>query len=164
VFSMDGDLAPLVDLHDAAREAGAWMMTDDAHGLGVVKQDNPAEIQLGTLSKAVGAYGGFVAGPATFIDLLASRARTFVYAPGLPPGVLAPGWAARAVMEDDPGLGERALANATLFGSLTGRSDIRSAIAPVIYGPAEAALAASQMLADQGLLVTAIRPPTVPEG
>ncbi len=164
VFSMDGDLAPLAGLAQAARETGAWMMTDDAHGLGVVHQDNPAPIQMGTLSKAAGAYGGYVAGPANFIELLTSRARTFVYATGLPPGVLASAIAALDIIESQPELGARSLANAQLFGSLIGIEDIASAIVPVRYGEAAAAMAASQTLAAQGFLVTAIRPPTVPEG
>jgi 8-amino-7-oxononanoate synthase len=164
VFSMDGDIAPLKELHEAAQAAAAWMMTDDAHGLGVVDLDNPAEVQMGTLSKAVGAYGGYVAGPVNFVELLASRARTFVYATGLPPGVLASALAALDVMEDEPERGAKALANARLFGRLIGREAVQSPIVPVIYGAAEAAMKASAMLADQGLLVTPIRPPTVPEG
>lgn len=164
VFSMDGDLAPLAELAQIARETGAWMMTDDAHGLGVVEQDNPAPIQMGTLSKAAGGYGGYVAGPAAFIDLLTSRARTFVYATGLPPGVLASALTALDLMESQPELGKRALANARLFGALIGAEDVASAIVPVPYGEADVAMRASATLASQGFLVTAIRPPTVPEG
>lgn len=164
VFSMDGDLAPLEQLAQLADETGAWMMTDDAHGLGVVAQRNPAAIQMGTLSKAAGAYGGYVAGPANFVDLLTSRARTFVYATGLPPGVLAAALKALEVMENEPGLGAAALANARLFGSLLGLGPVESAIVPVRFGEADAAMQASQTLAEQGFLVTAIRPPTVPEG
>lgn len=163
VFSMDGDLAPLEQLGEITSQTGAWMMTDDAHGLGVVEQRNPAPIQMGTLSKAAGAYGGYVAGPANFIELLTSRARTFVYATGLPPGVLAAALEALEVMEAEPGLGATALANARLFGSLIGQGDISSAIVPVRYGEAAAAMQASVTLAEQGFLVTAIRPPTVPQ-
>lgn len=164
VFSMDGDLAPLEELAQAARETGAWMMTDDAHGLGVVKQVNPAPIQMGTLSKSAGAYGGYVAGPPKFIELLTSRARTFVYATALPPGVLAAALAALEVMEAEPELGATALRNARLFGSLIGQDDVQSAIVPLRFGEADAAMHASAVLAAQGFLVTAIRPPTVPEG
>lgn len=164
VFSMDGDLAPLDDLARVADQTGAWMFTDDAHGLGVTSHKNPAPLQLGTLSKAAGAYGGYIAGPAKFIELLTSRARTFVYATGLPPGVLAAALAALDVMEADPGLGQKALANARLFGSLIGETDIESAIVPVRYGEADVAMQASAKLASQGFLVTAIRPPTVPAG
>jgi len=164
VFSMDGDLAPLDDLATVARETGAWMMTDDAHGLGIVAQKNPAPIQLGTLSKAAGAYGGYISGPSNFIDLLISRARTFVYATGLPPGVLAAALAALNVMEAEPELGRGSLANAKLFGSLIGQGNVQSAIVPVLYGEADVAMRASATLAQQGYLVTAIRPPTVPQG
>jgi 8-amino-7-oxononanoate synthase len=139
-------------------------MTDDAHGLGVVVQRNPAAIQMGTLSKAAGAYGGYVAGPASFIDLLTSRARTFVYATGLPPGVLAAALTALEIMEAQPGLGAAALSNARLFGSLIGHEHVESAIVPVRFGEAEVAMRVSRTLAEQGFLVTAIRPPTVPEG
>lgn len=163
VFSMDGDLAPLKQLADVAGETGAWMLTDDAHGFGVVAQNNPAPIQMGTLSKAAGAYGGYVAGPQSFVDLLASRARTFVYATGLPPGVLAAAIAALDIMQAQPELGDKALSNARLFGSLIGRNGVNSAIVPVRYGEADAAMRASATLAEQGFLVTAIRPPTVPE-
>jgi 8-amino-7-oxononanoate synthase len=164
VFSMDGDLAPLAALAGAAREAGAWMMTDDAHGFGVVELENPGPIQMGTLSKAAGGYGGYVAGPANFIELLTSRARTFVYATALPPGVLAAALTALEVMEAEPGLGAAALSNARLFGSLIGHGEVRSAIVPVRFGEADAAMRASETLREQGFLVTAIRPPTVPEG
>lgn len=164
VFSMDGDLAPLDELAQAARETGAWMMTDDAHGLGVVVQNNPAPIQMGTLSKSAGAYGGYVCGPANFVELLTSRARTFVYATGLPPGTLAAALAALEIIETQPELGRMALANARLFGSLIGVDDVASAIVPVRYGEAEVAMRASALLQRQGVLVTAIRPPTVPEG
>jgi 8-amino-7-oxononanoate synthase len=164
VFSMDGDLAPLEQLADVARQTGAWMMTDDAHGFGVVRQNNPAPVQMGTLSKAAGAYGGYVAGPQTFIDLLTSRARTFVYATGLPPGVLGAASAALDIIAMQPELSEQALSNARLFGSLIGHGDVQSAIVPVRYGETEAAMHASATLAAQGFLVTAIRPPTVPEG
>lgn len=164
VFSMDGDLAPLEKLAQAALETGAWMMTDDAHGFGVVRQANPAPIQMGTLSKAAGAYGGYVAGPTTFIELLINRARTFVYATGLPPGTLAAALAALEISDAEPALGATALANAKLFGSLVGHEPVESAIVPVKYGEADAAMKASAALAEQGFLVTAIRPPTVPEG
>jgi 8-amino-7-oxononanoate synthase len=164
VFSMDGDLAPLEELWRLCRDRGAWLMTDDAHGFGVVTQANPAPIQMGTLSKAAGAYGGYVAGPAAFIDLLASRARSLVYTTGLPPGVLAAALAALDVMGRQPELGRRALANARLFGSLIGRGEVDSAIVPVAAGEAGDALRMSARLEDQGFLVTAIRPPTVPEG
>ena len=164
VFSMDGDLAPLDGLAAACKAHGAWLMTDDAHGFGVVEIDNPAPIQMGTLSKAVGSYGGYVAGPAAFIDLLANRARSFVYTTGLPPSVLAGALAALDVMAEEPDRGKACLANARLFGALIGQPKVESAIVPVILGDAARTMAASDRLAAEGFLVSAIRPPTVPEG
>jgi 8-amino-7-oxononanoate synthase len=164
VFSMDGDLAPLEALGAACKAHGAWLMTDDAHGFGVADIENPAPIQMGTLSKAVGGYGGYVAGPAALIDLLASRARSLVYTTGLPPPVLAAALAALDVMADEPDRREACLANARLFGALIGQPDVHSAIVPVILGDAARAMEASAQLAGEGFLVSAIRPPTVPAG
>lgn len=164
VFSMDGDLAPLDALAAVCREHGAWLMTDDAHGFGIVDDPNPAQIQMGTLSKAVGGYGGYVAGPAAFADLLTSRARSFVYTTGLPPPVLAAALAALDIMKAEPALRTACIDNARLFGSLLGRNDVNSAIVPVIFGDADRAMQASCRLAAEGFLVSAIRPPTVPAG
>jgi 8-amino-7-oxononanoate synthase len=164
VFSMDGDLAPLQALAAACKTHGAWLMTDDAHGFGVVDIDNPAPIQMGTLSKAVGGYGGYVAGPAALIDLLASRARSFVYTTGLPAPVLAAALAALDVMAEEPARREACLANGRLFGALIGQPEVNSAIVPVILGDAARAMDASAQLAAEGFLVSAIRPPTVPPG
>jgi 8-amino-7-oxononanoate synthase len=161
---MDGDLAPLEALGAACRAHGAWLMTDDAHGFGVVDIDNPAPIQMGTLSKSVGGYGGYVAGPSALIDLLASRARSFVYTTGLPPPVLAAALAALDVMADEPARREACLVNARLFGALIGQPDVHSSIVPVILGDAARAMEASARLAAEGFLVSAIRPPTVPPG
>jgi 8-amino-7-oxononanoate synthase len=161
---MDGDVAPLAELSAACDAHGAWLVTDDAHGFGVVHLDNPAPIQLGTLSKSAGAYGGYVAGPAALVDFLASRARSFVYATGLPPPVLAAALAALEVMDADPGLAERARANAALFCRELRLPKPVAAIVPVIIGEADAAMAASAKLEEQGFLVPTIRPPTVPAG
>ncbi len=164
VFSMDGDLAPLSDLHAVCRETGSWLMTDDAHGFGVVDIDNPADVQMGTLSKAIGGYGGYVAGPEAFIDLLTSRARSFIYTTGLPPAVLGAALAALEIIEAEPDLGGRALERARLFCELTGLPAPRSAIVPLILGDTKRAMRASNHILEQGFLVTAIRPPTVPQG
>lgn len=164
VFSMDGDLAPLRELGELADESGAWLMTDDAHGFGVVERDNPAPLQMGTLSKAVGGYGGYVCGPAALIELLASRARSLVYTTALPPPVLAAALAALDVMDTEPSRGQRAIAHARRFAMSAGLMEPQSPIVPVIIGDAERALRASEALRAHGLLVPAIRPPTVAEG
>lgn len=164
VFSMDGDVAPLAALGALAEEAGAWLMTDDAHGFGVVALENPAHIQMGTLSKAAGGYGGYVCGPEIVMELLISRARSFVYTTGLPPTVLAAAIAALDIIEAEPERGARARRNAALFCAQLGLPEPQSVIVPIIIGPEDEAMAISAALEARGLLVTAIRPPTVPAG
>lgn len=164
VFSMDGDVAPLAALGELAEAGGAWLMTDDAHGMGVVTLDNPAHIQMGTLSKAAGGYGGYVCGPGTLMDLLISRARSLVYTTGLPPPVLAAAIAALDIMQTEPERAATARANARLFCELMNLPPPASVIVPVIIGAEAEAMRVSAALLDRGLLVTAIRPPTVPAG
>ena len=164
VFSMDGDQAPLEDLYEVCEAHEGWLMTDDAHGFGVVKQSNPAPIQMGTLSKGVGVYGGYVGGPEALIDLLISRARSFVYTTGLPPSVLGAAIEALRVMEDEPQLGKRVMSHAANFCQIMKLPAPQSAIVPVIIGPEEDAMALADDLLNQGYHVAAIRPPTVPAG
>lgn len=164
VFSMDGDAAPLAELGALAEAAGAWLMTDDAHGLGITEQDNPAQIQMGTLSKAVGGYGGYVCGPAALMDLLTSRARSFVYTTGLPPSVLAAAIMALDIIRAEPERAEKARRHAALFCARMGLPAPESVIVPIIIGPEAEAMRVSAALLERGYLVTAIRPPTVPAG
>jgi 8-amino-7-oxononanoate synthase len=174
VFSMDGDIAPLHALAAVAQTHDAWLLSDDAHGLGVVgggrgstfaqgaRSDVP--LQMGTLSKALGAYGGYLCASAPVIDLLRSRARTFIYSTGLPPAMAAAAIAALDVIEHQPDYAALPLAKAAAFAQLVGLPKPQSPIVPVVLGDAETALAASRLLEDSGFLVTAIRPPTVPAG
>ncbi len=164
VFSMDGDVAPLAELGALAEATGAWLMTDDAHGLGVVDPGNPAHVQMGTLSKAAGAYGGYVCGPEALMQLLVSRARSFVYTTGLPPPVLAAAIMALEIIETEPERGAAARRHARLFTDLMGLPAPQSVIVPVIIGPEAEAMRISAALLERGFLVTAIRPPTVPAG
>ncbi len=174
VFSMDGDLAPLPELADIAEAYDAWLMCDDAHGLGVLgngrgssfTQDCAARIplQMGTLSKALGSYGGYLCASRPVIELMHNRARTLVYSTGLPPASLAAAIAALDVIAANPSLTSQPLAKARRFTARAGLTDAESPIVPVVIGPAMAALEASRLLEDEGFLVTAIRPPTVPEG
>lgn len=164
VFSMDGDVAPLAELGALAEAAGAWLMTDDAHGLGITAQENPAQIQMGTLSKAVGGYGGYVCGPAALMDLLTSRARSFVYTTGLPPPVLAAAITALDIIQAEPERSAKARRHAALFCALMGLPAPESVIVPIIIGPEAEAMRVSSALLERGYLVTAIRPPTVPAG
>lgn len=174
VFSMDGDLAPLPALSRVARLYDAWLMSDDAHGIGVLgggrgstfAHDAPVDIplQMGTLSKAIGAYGGYLCAAAPVIELMKSRARTFIYSTALPPAVVAAAIAALDLIEHDPGYAALPLAKARAFTRRIGLPDATSPIVPVVVGAADAALAASRMLEAEGYLVVAIRPPTVADG
>lgn len=163
VFSMDGDRAPIADLLELARAADAWLVTDDAHGLGTCPA-TAADVQMGTLSKAAASYGGYACGPAELIAYLTNRARTLLFSTGLPPATVAAAAAALRIIRDDPELRKKPLANARLFTAALGRPSAESPIVPVIVGPPERALAASAMLERHGLLVVAIRPPSVPPG
>lgn len=163
VFSMDGDRPPITALHHLAQEYDAWLMTDDAHGLGVLPQHtSPPEIQMGTLSKGVGSYGGYVCGSSALIDYLTSTARSLIFSTGLPPAEIASAIAALQIMASDTAFVAKPLAHARLFTSLLGLETAQSAIVPLILGDNERALAASAYLEEQGFLVPAIRPPTVP--
>jgi 8-amino-7-oxononanoate synthase len=177
VFSMDGDIAPLAALSELAGRFDAWLLSDDAHGLGVVgggrgstfvnnaaRSPIDVPLQVGTLSKAVGAYGGYLCASQAVIDLMRSRARTFIYSTGLPPAIVAAAIAALDLIERDPAYTAEPLRKARLFTRALNLPEAQSAIVPVIVGDAAAALTASDVLRDNGFLVIAIRPPTVPAG
>jgi 8-amino-7-oxononanoate synthase len=117
---------------------------------------------MGTLSKAVGSYGGYVAASRPVIDLLVNRARSVIYATGLPPAVVAASIVGLDIIANDPALCARPLALARTFTARANLPAAQSAIVPVVLGTPEAALEASTALERQGFLVTAIRPPTVP--
>jgi 8-amino-7-oxononanoate synthase len=174
VFSMDGDRAPveallgLADLHDA------WLLVDDAHGLGVIEDGRgssvvggrklPVPLQMGTLSKALGSYGGYLCASEAVIELLVSRARTLVYTTGLPPASVAAAIAALDLLEGDLERVRRPHGLAARFCDALRLDPPESCIVPLVLGEASLALEASRDLERQGFLVTAIRPPTVPAG
>ena len=180
VFSMDGDLAPLADLADLADRFGAMLMVDEAHGTGVFGPDGRGAaseagvagrvpIKAGTLSKALGSVGGFVAGSRRLIDRLVNHARPLIYSTALPPAALAAARAALGLIGAEPWRRERARAlgaglRARLMedGFDVGLS--AGPIVPVLLGAPERALRLSDQLRAQGFLVPAIRPPTVPPG
>jgi len=174
VFSMDGDIAPLHALAELAQRHDAWLMSDDAHGFGVVgggRGSNFVEgsrvevpLQMGTLSKALGAYGGYLCASAAVVDLIRNRARTVIYSTGLPPAMAAAALAALDVIEREPGYAAFPLAKAKAFASFAGLPEPVSPIVPLLLGEAEAALKAARLLEEEGFLVVAIRPPTVPAG
>ncbi|MEW6473393.1 MAG: 8-amino-7-oxononanoate synthase [Actinomycetota bacterium] len=180
VFSMDGDIAPLPEIAAACDRHGAILMVDEAHATGVVGPggrgavtgfglDGRVGVVMGTLSKALGAAGGFIAGSADLCAYLRNRARSFIFDTALPPPTVAAALAALAVVEREP---ERPVRARRLAGRLaTGLRaagyevpDPAAAVLPVVIGEPEAAVALSTRLLDAGVLVTAIRPPSVPPG
>ncbi|HUL48317.1 MAG TPA: 8-amino-7-oxononanoate synthase [Steroidobacteraceae bacterium] len=181
VFSMDGDLAPLPALSLAARRADAWLVVDDAHGLGVVGASGRGTLEeyalggaevpalIGTLGKAFGSFGAFVAGDADLIEYLIQKARSYIYTTALPQPVAAASRQALALAQTEDwrrarlgSLIERFRRHAADAQVPLGPS--RTAIQPVVLGSEAAVLAAQRELGSQGLLVVAIRPPTVPKG
>lgn len=172
VFSMDGDLAPLAELAALAEKFDAWLLVDDAHGLGVlgggagsVAQSRAAvPLQMGTLSKALGSYGGYLCASAPVIDLIRTRARTLIYSTGLPPASAAAALAALDIVEGEPERCARPLMLARAFTRAADLPLAQSPIVPVIAGAAKDALAAALALEEEGFLAVAIRPPTVTEG
>ena len=181
VFSMDGDLAPLPELAVACRRHGAWLMVDDAHGLGVLGEGGrgtlahfglaaaDAPILMGTLGKAFGTFGAFVAGSEELIETLIQAARPYVYTTAAPPAVAEATRVALRIAQVEEWrrehlrrLVERFRAGAAAIGlPLTGSP---TPIQPIVLGDAARALGWSAALEAQGLLVAAIRPPTVPPG
>jgi 8-amino-7-oxononanoate synthase len=174
VFSMDGDLAPLGELLALAEDYDAWLMSDDAHGLGVIGAGRgssfvgnshiPIPLQMGTLSKAVGSYGGYLCASASVIELLRNRARTLIFSTGLPPACVGAAIAALDLIERDPNYAAQPVRKAKAFTKRAGLADAQSPIVPIVVGDEETALAHSRLLEEEGFLAVAIRPPTVKPG
>ncbi|MCP3103574.1 8-amino-7-oxononanoate synthase [Myxococcus sp. K15C18031901] len=179
VFSMDGDVAPLGAIVDVCRAHGAALMVDEAHATGVLGPrgaglceelglEARVDVRMGTLSKALGGLGAYVATSRAVADLLVSRARPFVFSTALPAAVCAAAEAAVDAVERDVELRERLWRNIRRFArglqALGLRAEARSAVFPVVLGEPERALEAAGRLREAGVLVKAIRPPTVPEG
>jgi glycine C-acetyltransferase len=185
VFSMDGDIGPLPGLCDLAEKYGAIMMIDDAHSSGVLgrngrgtvdhyKVDGRVDIQVGTLSKAIGALGGYVCGSKDLIDFLYHRARPFLFSTSHPPSVAATCIAAFDVLEKEPELMDKLWANTRFFkkelgllgfnigGSITPASE--TPITPIIIGDGRLTMEFSRELFSEGVFVPGIAFPTVAEG
>ena len=180
VFSMDGDLAPLADIVSIAERHDAWVMIDEAHAVGVFGATGAGlaeatglgdriTVRMGTLGKALGSYGAFVAGSHALIELLVNRARAYVYSTALPPPVLAAAEAAVAIVREDAERREALWSNARrLHDGLTragaAMQPLASPIVPLLVGGAAEAVAVAARALDEGVLAPAIRPPTVPQG
>lgn len=174
VFSMDGDMAPVAELAALADQHDAWLMTDDAHGIGVVGEGRGSSfiggakanvpLQMGTLSKAIGSYGGYLCASKTVCDFIRTRARTLIYSTGLAPAQVAAAIAALDLIEADLDFAAAPVAKAQRFTRALNLAPATSPIVPVILGDADLTLKASALLEAEGFLVTGIRPPTVPPG
>jgi len=181
VFSMDGDLAPLAPLNELARSFNAWLLIDDAHGLGIIGNTGRGSFEIsgvritertllvGTLGKGFGTFGAFVAGGSDLIELLIQEARTYIYTTAIPPAIAEATRESLRIIKQEP---ERRDHLQTLIHQF--REGARSLglelmesgtpIQPLLLGEAQKAMAASEYLRSKGILVSAIRPPTVPVG
>jgi 8-amino-7-oxononanoate synthase len=180
LFSMDGTIAPLAGLSDLARKHAAMLLVDEAHatgvfgqrGSGLVEETATADgvhVRVGTLSKALGASGGFVAGNAKLIHWLRHTARAWIFSTAHPPGVAAAATRAIGLLAEEPDRRRDLLARAADFRITLQRrgldsGDAESQIVPVLVGAPQAAVALADHLAEEGFFVPAIRPPSVPHG
>lgn len=181
VFSMDGDLAPLSALVATCQQAHAWLMVDDAHGLGTIGEQGRGSLEhfkldtaavpilVGTLGKAFGTFGAFVAGSDALIENLIQQARSYIYTTALPPAVAEATRASLRLIKTENWRREKLQTLVKRFRQSASELglpllDSFTPIQPLILGDAARALHISQHLRDQGFLISAIRPPTVPEG
>jgi len=180
VFGMDGDAAPLREIADVCERHGAMLYVDEAHATGVLGPTGAGlaealgvadrvDVHMGTLGKALGSFGAYVAGSRRLVDLLVSRARTFIFTTALPPAACGAAIAALDVLAAEPSRRERLRALTARMKAGLARlgfdvSRVVAPIFPVVLGTEERALAAARALRDRGFFVRAIRPPTVPRG
>jgi 8-amino-7-oxononanoate synthase len=181
LFSMDGDIADIPRLSAIAKQQDAWLMIDDAHGLGVLGErgsgilshwgvsDEAVEVYVGTLGKAFGCSGAFVAGSELVIETLIQRARTYIYTTSLPPAVAAANLKALEIVCKDQWRRDKLNELISYFRCEAEKLGLpvlpsTTAVQPVLYKSVEKTLQVSAALEEQGILVTAIRPPTVPVG
>ena len=179
VFSMDGDIAPLDKIMELARKYDCLVMIDEAHALGVMGKngkglaehfgvEDKIDIQMGTLSKAAGSFGAYCCGSKELIDLLVNKARSFVYTTALPPAVAAASKKAIEIIRDEPALRQELWTNTDYFHKAIlaiGFNTLSSVtpIVPIVIGESTVAVEFSKRLLEQGIFVSAIRPPTVPQ-
>lgn len=181
VFSMDGDIAPLAELADVAMQHDAWLMVDDAHGLGVLGASGRGSLEhcgidisrvpilMGTLGKAFGTFGAFVAGCEALIEILIQAARTYVYTTAPPPAIAEATRMALRIAQRDSWRRERLRELVNRFRNGAAALDLplvksETPIQPLLIGDAARATIIGEALVAQGILATAIRPPTVPKG
>ena len=179
VFSMDGDLAPLPDIVEIARKYNAMVMVDEAHGTGVFGKNGAGVVEhynlngeidiiMGTLSKAIGSLGGFVSGNRDLVDYLRNKARTFMYTTALPPAVCAASIAGIKLIQKNHTFRDSLWSNVHYLKERLKLLNLNvisseSPIMPIVIGDAKKAVDVSRFLFDRGILIPAVRPPTVPD-
>jgi len=174
VFSMNGDLAPLDLISAIAQENDCWLMTDDAHGIGVLGDGRGSAycfspvpeipLQMGTLSKGIGSMGGYICASKDVIDLIKTRARSLIYTTASPPANIASAIAALDIIEQDKEYRERPMQKARLFTRELNLPAPQSPIVPIIVGDTFKVMHYAEQLEENGFLVSGIRPPTVAKG
>ena len=180
VYSMDGDLAPLPSMREIADRHGAMLMVDEAHATGIFGPGGrgcanmlpgacPVAVSMGTLSKALGGYGGFIACSAALRNLLINTSRAFIYTTAPPPATVGAALGALDVIENDPDRGVQLRKHAERFRNLLRQAGLdtmnaESQIIPVLVGDNERAMQITRRLEERNIIAVAIRPPTVPEG
>jgi len=180
VFSMDGDIAPMKEIAALGEKHDAMVMVDEAHasgtfgpnGAGLIREfglEKTVTVSMGTLSKALAGFGGFVACSGNLRKLLVNSARAFIYTTAPPPAVIGAALGALDVLDASPNLGNILQANADYFRSMLHDAGLdtlqsQSQIIPIVIGENEKAIAVSQRLREEGIIAAAIRPPTVPAG
>lgn len=181
IFSMDGDIPPLPELANACREKSAWLMVDDAHGFGTLGKNgggciehfglgqDDVQVLVGTLGKAFGTAGAFVAGSELLIETLIQNARTYIYTTSMPPAIAAATRVSLKLLQAEHWRRERLAELINRFRAGANQlgyqlMDTSSPIQPIVIGTEESALNLAAWLEQQGVLITAIRPPTVPKG
>ena len=179
VFSMDGDVAPVLELKAICKQQQALLLVDDAHGFGVLGEKGIGTLEasgvhpggrvlmLGTLGKSAGSFGAFVAGDAVYIESLIQSGRPYIYTTALPPAVVAASRAAIRIFQEEPERRHKLRNNVDYFRQSIARTSLQLAdsstpIQPIILGSADVAVQAAKQLKQNGLWVVAIRPPTVP--
>ena len=180
VYSMDGDLAPLKEIFALAEKHNALLMVDEAHatgtignsGRGLINQldlESKIPFAMGTMSKGIGSYGGFIACSNNFKKLLIQEASSFIYTTALPPSAISASIAAIEIIERESSLGLNLQKKSTKFRKIMNESGIdtmnsKSQIIPIVIGDNQKTLNIAERLSKEGIIVGAIRPPTVPEG
>ena len=181
VFSMDGDIAPLAELAKTSQQNNAWLMVDDAHGVGCLGEAGGGSLELlqldqqqvpvlmGTLGKGFGTSGAFVAGSEELIETLIQQARTYIYTTAMPPAIAAASLTSLKLVQAEHWRREKLTARIKQFRAGAEQRGLQlmasqTPIQPIVVGASELAIQMSQALKAKGVLVTAIRPPTVPAG